>query len=514
MFAKLFLLFLLLAIGACSKGIILTRTIASPGGVSAGNATDDSIVFSGIASISDKSDSTITLHWPSHASAVAYDIYDGDNYLRAVDGQGSTQTTLTGLTPSQTYNFKVRLKTSLGLYDNNTVVIPTQMNAGPNIPDTLTLLAPVSSPGITGTPTIRITGTKNGDTVKLYTDAACTNEVASGPSTGGRIDLTTTLLPPGSYTLYAQALGASSAPSGCSAANVAYSRVSCPAGYILVPNDSGVGTNNDFCVAKYEMKNVSGNATSQANGTPWVSISQTNAIASCEALNSLNGVSNKYALISNAEWMTVARNVELIDSNWSPVSGVQLSGVGVLARGHSDASPSSAQAAGNDNDPYFGTSNNDTQAGNSGWEQRRTLTLSNGEVIWDFSGNVWEWVDWNVTPSKKAYQNGTNISTDQGSKEWLEVNRKIGEDISDEMLISTWASSFIEFSGGIPDPVNSLNKTSGIGSYYAGTNSNGGAALRGGDLNLGNRSGAFTLDLSSSAGYTYSSIGFRCVYRP
>src|SRR5665647_1062811 len=51
----------------------------------------------------------------------------------------------------------------------------------------------------------------------------------------------------------------------------------CPTGFIVVPGSSTYGT-SDFCVMKYEAKNVSGVATSRASGTPWVSISQTNAI--------------------------------------------------------------------------------------------------------------------------------------------------------------------------------------------------------------------------------------------
>src|SRR5690606_18519514 len=37
-----------------------------------------------------------------------------------------------------------------------------------------------------------------------------------------------------------------------------------------------------------------------------------------------------------------------------------------------------------DNDGYYGT-------GNSSGNQRRTLTLNNGEVIWDLAGNTEEW---------------------------------------------------------------------------------------------------------------------------
>src|SRR5680860_1634600 len=51
----------------------------------------------------------------------------------------------------------------------------------------------------------------------------------------------------------------------------------CPTGFIPVPGSGTYGT-NDFCVMKYEAKNVGGVATSQAALTPWVNISQTAAI--------------------------------------------------------------------------------------------------------------------------------------------------------------------------------------------------------------------------------------------
>jgi hypothetical protein len=90
--------------------------------------------------------------------------------------------------------------------------------------------------------------------------------------------------------------------------------------------------------------------------------------------------------------MTIAHEIEMTATNWS--SGVV--GTGMLNRGHSDVSPDSAIAVINANDPYIGTGNNSGQAAGSGWEQKRTHTLSNGQVIWDFSGNISEWVDWSM----------------------------------------------------------------------------------------------------------------------
>ncbi|MFZ2126096.1 MAG: prepilin-type N-terminal cleavage/methylation domain-containing protein [Candidatus Microsaccharimonas sp.] len=146
-------------------------------------------------------------------------------------------------------------------------------------------------------------------------------------------------------------------------------------GYILVPGNSALGT-SDFWVMKYEAKNVSGVAMSQASGAPWVSIIQSDAIAAsqttCEGCH----------LVSEAEWMTLAGNVLSVSSNWS--GGVV--GSGYIYSGHNDGSPGNALVASStDTDGYNGTGQSGTSS------QRRTLTLTNGEVVWDLSGNIWEW---------------------------------------------------------------------------------------------------------------------------
>jgi hypothetical protein len=70
--------------------------------------------------------------------------------------------------------------------------------------------------------------------------------------------------------------------------------------------------------------------------------------------------------------MTLARNIELVPSNWS--GGVV--GNGYLPRGNSNLG-----RAGSSLDPE-GTGYN-----------KRTFKLTNGEVIWDLSGNVWELIN-------------------------------------------------------------------------------------------------------------------------
>ena len=163
---------------------------------------------------------------------------------------------------------------------------------------------------------------------------------------------------------------------------------SCPANYILVPGSSLFGT-DEFCIMKYEAKIVgqaNGNqsysasfvAESRADGSPWANISQTNAIAEAAALG---GTSH---LVTEAEWLTIAHNVLSVPSNWS---GGVVGGSNYIYSGHNDNSPANPIAASTtDSDGYNGTGN----SSGSGPTQRRTLTLTNGEVIWDFAGNVGE----------------------------------------------------------------------------------------------------------------------------
>ena len=84
----------------------------------------------------------------------------------------------------------------------------------------------------------------------------------------------------------------------------------CPSGFVPVPGLKNY-TTSGFCVAKYEMKdNGSNEAIIQVADTPWVNISKSDAKDKCVAL----GVG--YDLITNDEWQTMARNIELVESNW------------------------------------------------------------------------------------------------------------------------------------------------------------------------------------------------------
>ena len=270
----------------------------------------------------------------------------------------------------------------------------------------------------------------------------------------------------------------------------------CPTGFIFVPGSAKFGTMPGFCVMKYEAKDVSGTATSQAASAPWVSISQETSRDECRELGT------GYRLISEAEWMTIAENITGVASNWS--SGTAESGC--LYGGHMDNAPANALEADvtgdPDDDPYVGTGDASTDAfqcpfdtvvegsGIDGKEQRRTFTLTNGNVIWDFSGNVWEWTD--------AIMNTGDMPEDATpASEWLEYTA----------VTKYKALNYIR------PPDGAWNANTGVGQIYTdvGTANTIRAFLRGGDWNYGADAGAFTLFLNYAPSYTNTHFGFRCV---
>jgi hypothetical protein len=261
--------------------------------------------------------------------------------------------------------------------------------------------------------------------------------------------------------------------------------LSCPTGFIAVTGNGTLGT-SDFCVMQFEARNVSSTPRSNdadASSSPWVSINATTAQSECESMSE-GGFSGTFTLISNPEWMTIARDIEGVASNWSGASV----GSGHIPRGHTDNSPSSALAITSTADSYDGTGNNSGQAAGSGWEQKRTHSLSNGSTIWDFSGNVWEWVDWDSGSA------GFTTGPTNGTASWQALTSLSGSVTANDL----------QSSGG-------YTSSQSFGQWYGGS---GGAALRGGDWGNGAYAGAFTLYLSSSTADTSTNIGFRCVYRP
>jgi hypothetical protein len=245
--------------------------------------------------------------------------------------------------------------------------------------------------------------------------------------------------------------------------------INCPLGYEKVRANPLVGTNNDFCVAKYEMKDVAGVPTSQPSLTPWTNISQEQAISHCSSLGP------NYHLITNEEWMTVARSIETNPVNYS-------TNANSFNRGNAYVGGALKEAS-SDDDPCHGTS---ASCSDTLWNvQKRTHTLSSGGVIWDISGNGWEWVN--------------TIVTDKPSKvdSFVEVNAPFPT----ANFPATSYKSLDE----------TLNSTHGIGKFFGGTSPNG-AVSRGGSTASTTTAGIYAAYLDLPPTFVGNGWAFRCVY--
>lgn len=223
----------------------------------------------------------------------------------------------------------------------------------------------------------------------------------------------------------------------------------CPTGFIPVPGSTTYGT-HDFCVMKYEAKNVGGVATSQADGTPWNNIDW--AVADTKADSACSGCH----LINEAEWMTIAQNVLSVDDNWTNDAGtIHQVGVGRIYRGYNDNVPLGGESTGvplrasstNDSDGYYLTGNSSPS------DQRRTLTLTNGETIWDLAGNVAEWVDQTIGANQQPGWTGESTFN---QKEWTDST------LVQNGLASTSMPSSVALTG-----ADTWNSANGIGQLYS-----------------------------------------------
>lgn len=270
---------------------------------------------------------------------------------------------------------------------------------------------------------------------------------------------------------------------------------SLPGNWTSVPGNAYFSTPN-FCVMQFEAKDVAGVATSQPSGTPWGSINFTDARAECTQLNTEHSsFVGTFRMITNREWMTIARNAELQSANWD--SGTV--GSGSMWRGHSDGSPYSELAVSNTGDYYDGTNNSVPSI------ERRVLELSNGETIWDLSGNVWEWTD--------LLENGSSFNENScsGGGTWYSYfGNDSGSECSFNAPFSKDSAADTRYEMG---PLGDYNADNGVGRIRA-IGSTDMVLARSGSRSDGVNAGVFNANLNADPLGMFANVGFRCSYTP
>lgn len=283
--------------------------------------------------------------------------------------------------------------------------------------------------------------------------------------------------------------------------------ISCPDNYAFVYGNAALGT-SDFCVMKYEAK-IQGNdngqtaysasmvADSRPTGTPWVNISQTNAITEAAEAGG--------HLVTEAEWMTIAADVLSVKYNWS---GGEV-GKGIIYQGHVNNNPGNSLAASADD-----TDNLSGMTGgigtNSGNNSSRVLYLSSGDAIWDLSGNVYEWTQQAVgTPTLTMSQVGVSGDSAFNWREWTLGSLNLGN-IAATSRPSALTSYTNPITGVTLSSATSWDATKGVGRIYANYADASSRAFARGGL-WGNSSDAGVLMLASHNGplAVGTSIGFR-----
>ncbi len=93
------------------------------------------IVFSGISSITDVTTTSLTLTWPATPDAISFVVFKvlngNTNYIKSVPNTGGTAvtTTVTGLSPGQSYGWGIKALDVFGTMDANTKIINRTMDA-------------------------------------------------------------------------------------------------------------------------------------------------------------------------------------------------------------------------------------------------------------------------------------------------------------------------------------------------------------------------------------------------
>ncbi len=268
--------------------------------------------------------------------------------------------------------------------------------------------------------------------------------------------------------------------------------LNCPTNFVHVATQAGDPYNTSFCVMAYEARKDGSNnlSASPSDTTLFTQLDKgaSNTLknyldAQCRTLTT--GTSSKFALISNAEWMTVARNISRQSGNFNSSA---------LSRGYSTTSNTGPTASTNVLD--IGSGSNKRTLSVLGWNGSSANSLSD---IWDFAGNLGEFVNVALSSDAAAPLDGASYN------QFIEFS---STDLSSSNFFGTPSNW---------QPFNSswTNTSNGTGAYKVLDSTLTGTIIRGGRYNSGTGAGIYSIEVLDPAGLpTATDIGFRCVYKP
>ena len=255
----------------------------------------------------------------------------------------------------------------------------------------------------------------------------------------------------------------------------------CPDGYIGIAKLDRF-TNRDFCVMKYEAKAPSRAeantvrtgrvimAESRTSGFPITRVTELEAQQYCRE----NGAG--YDLITNSQWQSIARRIEVVDINWS--------------RGRSFIESGNRINVGNTAGVRTDSDDRDEQDAVNWQRDRRYHLVSNGEYIWDFAGNLWEMVKIETPPPVIKYSGYVHSMPSQLKTVFgPERNYHVLQGSQREREIGL---GFIR-----------TNNKAFTGSVIRGGSNSQNAGIFSADTTRGSTGNAFRHD-----------VGFRCIYQP
>jgi len=276
----------------------------------------------------------------------------------------------------------------------------------------------------------------------------------------------------------------------------------CPTGFIAVPWNAEF-MQPWFCVAKYEMKQTTGSDTYCTSWAPcwdgdWI-IEQSdfplwNIIVSQAIWTSIRYIKQESAiqaciniwghLITNNEYMTIARDVENVNENWSWKSVWS----GFLYNGNVVW-----------NDYWIPAWDDESEWAKITWtvstDNRRVLKLSNGENIWDLAGNVWEHVN------KANTENWIKFNQWQTTLSWsFNGVWRDNDGIYDFSDMKKYGSSLWLW---ISQGMGNLRYANGVANNIF---------LRGSRADNAANTGVFTMYLLRTSSNRDHSVGFRCAF--